>query len=250
MTEVDRADRFLTAWKRLERCLYEQRNEESNQRVNDDIIEILTWAWRTSRINTQVYSFLDRCRQARNAYAHVVFDGYEGPVTLPPAPVVERLERIAGALAKPPKVTAVSVKARVCRPETPVLEALAEMRVRDFSQLPYLDPSQGWRLITRDQIARWVEASAEVDAACLLDLTQPVAGLAGLPSVGAVIPRLAPRSMLLSDAVAELTSAFETPDHESGGYPVLLVLDSERSSTSPELFAADDLPRAYHVLGR
>ena len=38
---------------------------------------------------------------ARNAYAHVSFDGYDGPVTHPPLEVVHRLERILASLRSP-----------------------------------------------------------------------------------------------------------------------------------------------------
>lgn len=244
------AARFIHAWKQLALFLEDAFRQARPREEVPDTANLLRWAERTGMITSNSAYFLDRCRQARNAYAHVVFDGYEGPVTLPPTEVVHRLERLVNALVRPPVVTAVSVKAVTCDAETPILDALGVMRIQDFSQLPYLHPERGWLLVTRDQVARWVECSAEHDAACLLDLTQSVRHVTEQAGVGPVVPRMAPTSMLLADAVDQLAQAFEAPDHHVGGYPALLVTDRPESGDPPQILAADDLPRAYSVLGR
>jgi hypothetical protein len=193
--------------------------------------------------------FLQSCRQARNAYAHVAFDGYAGAVTLPPPPVVERLERIVASFRNPVKVTSVAVAAQTCDPATPLQHALRLMRQGDFSQLPYCHPDRGWLLVTRDQLARWLQVHADDSGLALVDLTQPVATLADDPRVGPVQPRRVPPATLLAEAIDQLEEALHLPDHEPGGYPFLLV-DAAGSRTPPKVVSVDDLPQAYDLLGR
>lgn len=241
------AERFLDAWKRLSNHLRMVYDGPADSTRTDDSA-LIRWAYRSGVLREDSFTFVDRCRQARNAYAHVVFEGYQGPIAVPPRPVVYRLERLANAMVNPPKVTAVSVPAVTCAATTSILEALRIMRHENFSQLPYLSDDLGWVLITRDHVSRWVEYSAESDAACLLDLTHRVNELSGLAGVSPVLPKKSNRNSLLADAVEELAAAFQTPDHSQGGYPLILVVDE--GSTSPEVLAAEDLPRAYEVLGR
>jgi len=245
------AERFLEAWKILSshlRALRAASPESSSESEALDDSTVIRWAYRTGVISSETFTFIDTCRRARNAYTHVVFDGYGGPIAVPPLEIVHRLERLASTLRNPPKVTSVSVPAICCSRDTTILEALRLMRQEDFSQLPYLDPDRGWMLVTRDRISRWVEVSAESDSACLLDLSHEVHRLPDLAGVAPVVPKQVNRSTLLADAVRELAIAFETPDMAQGGYPLLLVIGGD--SQAPEILAAEDLPRAYEVLGR
>ncbi len=245
------AERFLDAWKSLSSHLSALREASFKSSPGSEPLDdsaTLRWAYRTGVLSSETFTFIDTCRRARNAYAHVIFEGYGGPVAVPPLEVVHRLERLASSLRNPPKVTAVSVPAVTCSANSSILEALRIMRHENFSQLPYFTPDRGWLLITRDHVSRWVEASTEADAVCLLDLSCEVASLPELAGVASVVPKQTSRSTLLADAVRELADAFAAPDTALGGYPLLLVV--EDGSQSPEVLAAEDLPRAYEVLGR
>jgi CBS domain-containing protein len=245
------ADRFLTAWKTLESCLKERWTEVERRprAVAPDSVQLLRWAERRKLISASAEDFLQSCRQARNAYAHVSFDDYAGPVTIPPRQVVLRLERIASSFRNPAPVAAVAVAARTCAPDTTLREALRLMRDGDFSQLPYCHATHGWLLVTRDQIARWLETRAGADGIALVDLSEPVSALADDPRVGPVVPRRLAPSSSLAEAVAELEDALHVPDQQIGGYPVVLVAADDRAP-SVHILAADDLPRAYDLLGR
>lgn len=242
------ADRFLAAWKRIEGHIAGLIAASGEQ--GKDAHDALRWAERQRVISARVEDFLHDCRRARNAYVHVAFDGYSGPVTVPPREVVHRLERIAVGLTAPPSVTALAQPAHVCDSSTSVVEALAVMREGDFSQLPYRHDQLGWLLVTRSQIARWVEASAEPDGHCLLNLTTPVSGIADVEGVGPVVPRILPPTAMLAEAISELQQAFITPDHEVGGYPALLVVSPSQEAAPPRIVTSDDLPRAYAMLGQ
>ena len=241
------AERFVESWKRLEFFLKESYREAHGVAMPRDT-EALWWARQAGILSQDSFNFLTKCRHARNAYSHVIFDDYDGPVAVPPLPVTHRLERLVGALTNPPKVTAVSVRATTCDAYTPILDALRVMKKQDFSQLPFRSPGVGWMLVTREQVSRWVEGSAESDAACLLDLSRPVSDLPELAGVGPVIPRTVNRSTLLAEAVEELSNSFQIPDRDRGGYPLILVVGE--SESTPDVLAAEDLPRAYKMLGR
>ena len=122
------------------------------------------------------------------------------------------------------------------------------MRECDFSQIPYHHDEHGWVLVTRAQIAHWVEHSAETDGACLLDTTTPVAHLADHSWPGPVIARRLLTTARLADVVAEIEDAFTTPDHEDGGYPTVLVIE-QNSDNPPFIMVPADLPGAYRRLG-
>jgi hypothetical protein len=123
------------------------------------------------------------------------------------------------------------------------------MHQGDFSQLPYRHEQHGWLLVTREQVARWLEAQADDDGMALVDLGEPVVALADDPRVGPVVPRRLSASASLVDAVAELEAALHTPDHAPYGYPLILVTVKGRNAPI-RVLAVDDLPRAYEVLGR
>ncbi|GAA1790045.1 hypothetical protein HC028_00075 [Planosporangium flavigriseum] len=241
------ADRFMAAWRALEACLKDRWSELEQQQSRyaiPDNAQLLRWAEQRKLLTRSAADFLDSCRHARNAYAHVSFDDYAGPVALPPEQVVLRLERVVSSLRNPARITEVAVEARTCEPSTPLREALSLMHKGDFSQVPYRHDQHGWLLVTREQVARWLEAQADEDGMALVSLGQPVVTLADDPRVGPVIPRRLPASAPLVDAVTELEAALHTPD-----YPLVLVTVKGRN-TPVRVLAVDDLPRAYEVLGR
>jgi hypothetical protein len=105
------ADRFLTAWKRLEAEIG-SRWAATNRGVREpDMAAMLAWAERQHLFSGEATDFLHSCRAARNAYAHVSFEGYDGPVTHPPLEVVHRLERILASMRSPVRLTSVAPRA-------------------------------------------------------------------------------------------------------------------------------------------
>jgi len=247
---ADLADRFLTSWKHLEQHLCTRWNSHApRQAVSNDMDRALAWAREQRLISVDSEDFLRQCRNARNAYAHVAFDGYVGPVTLPPEPVVRRLERITESLRTPVRVERVSKPALTCEPTTPLRDALHEMRQNDFSQLPYQHPELGWLLVTRDQVARWLEVEAEDDPIVVVDLSTDVRQLADDLRIGPVHPRSVAGGCTVTDVLAELEEALRQPDDQVGGYPAVLVVARDPSAP-PRILAPDDLPHLYKVLGR
>jgi len=241
---------FHKIWNHIVEHLEEihQENTPTNQ-GGVDPVRLIDWAEDHHHLTKAQSRFLHQCRRARNAYAHVAFDGYQGPLGFPPKDVADRLGRILSSLTKPPKASSGLPRATTCEADTPIRDALALMREHDFSQLPYRHPDQGWLLVTRAQIAHWVEQSTEHDGACLLDLKSPVGYLAGESGPGAVVPRRLSTGDRLADVVLELEQAFVTPDHEPGGYPTVLVLE-DGSDNPPFIMAPDNLPESYRRLGR
>ena len=247
--EATAADRFLTAWKRFEAEIRSRWGAENKGIREPDAAAILAWAERRHLVNGEAADFLHSCRTARNAYAHVSFEGYDGPVTHPPLEVVHRLERILATLRSPARLTSVAPRAITCDASCTLRDALALMRKHDFSQLPYCHDKLGWVLVTREQVSRWLEAETDVDGSALTDLTLPVSTLADRPDVGPVQPRLLSPEATLSDALKELEGALRTPDSEPGGYAIILIIRPD-ASVSPSILASDDLPRLYELLGR
>ena len=101
VSQATAADRFLTAWKRLEAETSSRWRASHRGTREPDAAAILAWAERQHLLSGEAADFLHSCRAARNAYAHVSFDGYDGPVTHPPLEVVHRLERILASLRSP-----------------------------------------------------------------------------------------------------------------------------------------------------
>ncbi|WP_446215551.1 hypothetical protein [Micromonospora sp. IBHARD004] len=253
MASVDRlslADRFEDAWRALESHLRQQwRQHAEHSGKAPDAAGLTAWARGQSILTSDQETFLDRCRGVRNAYAHVSFDDYSGPVAFPPRQVVERLEKILGGLRDPKAIEDVARRAVTCLPSTPMQEALRMMHRGDFSQLPYRHESGEWMLVTREQVGRWVEAYADNDGLALLDLAVPVSTLADDPKVGPVVPRRLAPSASLATALAEIEDALHRPDEADGGYPLVLVV-GPGGKPSVRVLAVDDLPRAYRELGR
>jgi len=247
--EATVADRFLNAWKRLEAELASRWGTEHKGIGIPDSATLVIWAERQHLVNRGAADFLQSCRAARNAYAHVSFEGYNGPVTLPPMEVVHRLERILASLRSPARLTSVAPRAVTCEASSTLRDAVPPLRGHDFSQLPYRHNELGWTLVTREQVSRWLEAETDMDGTALTDLTLPVSTLADRPDVGPVQPRILQADATLSDALKELEGALRTPDSQDGGYAAIIINGPEASS-SPWLLASDDLPRLYELLGR
>jgi hypothetical protein len=240
---------FTDRWIHIQQHLEEEyRADSPSSRRIPDAEDLINWAADSKRLSLKQKDFLHKCRRARNAYAHVAFDGYEGPIGFPPKDVLDRLGRVHSSLTNPPKASSGLPRALTCEASTPVREVLCVMRERDFSQIPYHHDQHGWVLVTRAQIAHWVEDSAETDGACLLDTTTPVAHLADRHWPGPVIARRLFTTARLADVVAEIEEAFTTPDHEDGGYPTVLVIE-QNSDNTPFIMVPADLPGAYRRLG-
>jgi hypothetical protein len=243
------ADRFLTAWKRLEAEISSRWGDAHKGTREPDTAAMLTWAERQHLMSDAAADFLHSCRAARNAYAHVSFEGYNGPVTHPPREVVYKLERILASLRSPAQLTSIASTAVTCDASCTLRDALTLMRMHDFSQLPYLHDAFGWVLVTREQVSRWLEAETDAEGSALTDLTLPVSSLADRQDVGPVQPRLLGPDANLSEALMELEGALRTPDSEPGGYAAVLI-NRRDVSAAPWILASDDLPRLYELLGR
>lgn len=243
------ADRFLAAWKRAEHELLASWRKAHKGARDPDAATLILWAEREHHATADVADFLHNCREARNAYAHVSFGGYDGPVTHPPAQVVQRLERIAAALACPATIASFASRAVTCSSGTSLADALRVMGENDFSQLPYQHPQHGWVVVTREQVSRWLEAEADEEGAVLSELASPVSALADHPTVGPVLVRQVASTATVIDALHELEGALRTSDALPGGYPTVL---ARGRSLADELWilTADDLPRMYGLLGR
>jgi hypothetical protein len=107
------AERFLSAWIRLENDLT-SRYRDATSTSRADTTSVLRWAERTHLLSPGAVDFALHCRDARNAYAHVCFDGYDGPVTNPPSEVTQRLERLAATLRDPVHATSLAAVATTC----------------------------------------------------------------------------------------------------------------------------------------
>jgi hypothetical protein len=242
------AERFLSAWIRLENDLT-SRYRDATSTSRADTTSVLRWAERTHLLSPGAVDFALHCRDARNAYAHVCFDGYDGPVTNPPSEVTQRLERLAATLRDPVHATSLAAVATTCEASCRLDQALAVMHKNDFSQLPYHYPASGWLLITREQVSRWLEVAADEDGAALLDLHTSVGALADDPRIGPVVPRILQKGTTVSRALDQLELALSTPDSEPGGYAFLLLL-GPTANHAPHVLTSDDLPRLYDLLGR
>lgn len=243
------ADRFLTAWKRLEAETSSRWRAAHKGLKEPGAGAILVWAEREHLVNSETADFLHSCKAARNAYAHVSFEGYDGPVTHPPVEVVHRLERILASLRFPARLTSIAPRAVTCKASCTLRNALEVMRTHDFSQLPYRHDELGWILVTREQVSRWLEAEADAEGAALSDLTLPVSTLAEHQHVGPVRARVLGSDATLVDALKELEGALRTPDSQAGGYAAVLITGQDVSA-DPLFLASDDLPRLYRLLGR
>ena len=124
------------------------------------------------------------------------------------------------------------------------------MHQHNFSQLPYRHDTHGWVLLTRYQVARWLEAQAEEDDIVLGDLSVPVTALADDPRVGPVVPRTLTPASSVVEAIRELEDALHSPDEIDGGYPLVLVEQPQHRKNPIHVFTVADLPRAYDLLGR
>jgi hypothetical protein len=242
------ADRFIEAFKSIERQLGDKWCDVHSRDKPPALYAVLSWAERNHRITGDTAEFLHACRQARNAYAHVTFAGYTGPITLPPEQVVLRLERINEMLRSPALLYAVAPLAEICSPFTPLRQALATMSSHDFTQLPYRHPDRGWELITRDQVARWVEVESAIDGTASLDLDTPVRSLADDSRIKPAVPNLVSPSTTVPQAVTILDTALRALHTVTGGYPVLLIPPGDDHSC--KIVNAYDLPRLNALLGR
>ncbi len=243
--DADLATRFMTAWKRIENHLTNLPGMQKG-----DMGQMLRWAERRRLITADAEDFLQACRRARNAYAHIAFEGYVGAVTLPPRSVVERLERLSIGLAFPGRAVSVASKARTCRDTDSVRTALDVMRAQDFSQVPYRHERHGWVLFTRRQVSAMVEAAADDSSTSLVDLSSTLREIGADPAVGMTVPARLPWSATVTEALESFEQTLVTPDDQPGGYPAVLLVREPGDAAAPAILTADDLPRLYQTLGR
>jgi hypothetical protein len=118
----------------------------------------------------------------------------------------------------------------------------------DFTQLPYRHPARGWELITRDQVARWVEVEAAADGTASLNLDVPVHSLGDDSRIKPAVPNLMSPSATVPQAVTFLDTTLRALHTVSSGSPVLLIPPDDNYSC--KIVNAYDLSRLNALLGR
>lgn len=245
------AGRYLTAFRNLERILRE-RARAAGLLINADdrereVYELLNVAQAQRWVMGDAAAFLHACRRARNAFAHVGFDGYSGPAALPPEQVVFRLERITASLTNPPKAKTVCQNAITCNPESRIGTVLALMHERDLSQIPYRLSDGSWELVTHQTISRWASAEAGTGSECLLDLSMSVSDVVDASGMRCR-PVVRQGDALVAELIAHLEEAVDLPDDAVGGYATVLV--ESNGNETVRIFTPEDLPAAYELIGR
>jgi len=77
--------------------------------------------------------------------------------------VIHRLGRIGSALRHPARAQGFAPPAVTCDQDCRLDHALDLMREHDYSQLPNRPQDDGWLLVTREQVSRWLEVEADAD---------------------------------------------------------------------------------------
>lgn len=252
LANVDRDERasraaqdFDRTWRRLEEHLEATYADAlMDRRPEGSLLNLISEARRRGHLRDDSCRFLHACRQLRNVYTHVNYEGYAGPLAVPPAGVLSRLKALVDDLTRPPRIGDFTIEAVTCEASTPLVQVLVMMKQHDYSQLPYEDGDK-WRLVTREQVACFVErevAEQGVEIVSLEGITAlNVAGCA--PSE----PVSVSEGESVRNVVAMLTTALAQPSTST--YPAVLVSRPQTRST-PKVVLADDLPRLYAAIGR
>ena len=230
-------DRFNGAWRRFERCL--NGLYPPDRREGGDSEAQIRRAMADGVVTREQGGFLEACRRVRNAFTHVSFDEYDGPAAAPPQPVVVRLERLVRELVDRVRLKEVTKPALTCRADDQLQDVLREMKEHDYTQVPYQLEGTGWVLLTRDQVARWVEDSAQENLV-MVDLHTTVGELS--EAVGPVVPTVLAADSYLVDALAHLEWS------EGEAYPAVIV--DRGQGKPPGVLTAWDIPELYRRLGR
>jgi CBS domain-containing protein len=230
-------ERFNGAWQRFERYLKGLYPPEGRQ--GSDSEAQIRRAVVDSVVTREQGQFLDACRRVRNAFTHVSFDEYDGPAAAPPQPVVVRLERLVRELVDHVRLKEVTKPALTCRADHPLQDVLREMKEHDYTQVPYHLEGTGWVLLTRDQVARWVEDSAQENLV-MVDLHTTVGELA--QAVGPVVTTVLTADSYVADALVHLEWS------EGEAYPAVIV--DRGPGKPPGVLTAWDTPELYRRLGR
>lgn len=231
-------DRFHGAWRRFEG--YMNGLYPPDRRGGNDTEAQIRRATADGVFTREQGAFLEACRRVRNAFTHVSFDEYDGPAATPPQPVVVRLERLVREHVDRVRLKEVTQPAVACRADDPLQDVLRKMKEHDYTQVPYHLPGTGWVLLTRDQVARWVEDSAEENLV-MVDLRTRVGELAD--AVGPVVPTVLDDDSYVVDALAHLEWT------EGEAYPAVVVVDRGRVE-HPAVLTGWDIPELYRRLGR
>lgn len=230
-------DRFNSSWRRFERYL--NGLYPPDRRGGSDSEAQIRRAMADGVVTREQGGFLEACRRVRNAFTHVSFDEYDGPAAAPPRPVADRLERLVRELVDRVRLKEVTKPALTCRADDQLQDVLREMKERDYTQVPYHLEGTGWVLVTRDQVARWVEDSAQENLV-MVDLHTTVGELS--EAVGPVVPTVLAADSYVVDALAHLEWS------EGEAYPAVIV--DRGQGKPPGVLTAWDIPELYRRLGR
>jgi predicted transcriptional regulator len=230
-------DRFNRAWRRFEQHL--NAAYPPAERGSSDTQAQIRQATAHGMLTREQGQFIEACRRVRNAFTHVSFDEYDGPAAAPPQPVVVRLERLVRELVDHIRLKEVTKPALTCRADDQLQDVLREMKEHDYTQVPYHLEGPGWVLLTRDQVARWVEDSAQENLV-MVDLHTTVGELS--EAVSPVRPTVLGSDSYVVDALTHLEW------NEGEAYPAVIV--SRGPWKPPGVLTAWDIPELYRLLGR
>lgn len=236
---------FDRAWRRLEEHLESTyANAVPDDRGEGRLRALIDEARRRGHLREDSQRFLHACRRLRNVYTHVNYEGYAGPLTVPSTPVLKRFIALVDDLTRPPKIGSYAVEAVTCEATTPLVDVLVTMKDHDFSQLPYRDATC-WRLVTREQVACFVEAQVALEGVALVSLegVKAIDVAEAAPSE----PESVNEGEPVRNVVATLAHLLKHPSSEK--YPAVIVL-ARQTGSLPRIVLADDLPRLYAALGR
>ncbi|HLO11888.1 MAG TPA: CBS domain-containing protein [Pseudoneobacillus sp.] len=168
----DKVARFEAAFNRIHEKLKELVKETHEHAPYSDVLYSARKLHNVVRFN---YENLKQFGYLRNAIVHkkIREDFY---IAEPHDKVVEEIERISGILLQPPLALSVaSQPVKSYSPHTPLIEILAMMDEKGFSQFPIYANSNFQGLLTDGGIAKWlsrnlVGKSAHLDGVTAADL--------------------------------------------------------------------------------
>jgi hypothetical protein len=201
-----------------------------------DAVDAVDELYRRDQIDVREQSQLHAARRLRNLLTHTVGLPGDVPLAVPTGELVDLLQIVSSRLShQPPTIGEVAVPAHLVAADMPVLTALQELYIRDFSQAPYRCPDGRYRMFTTEQVARWIAMN---------DGANDVAGITveDMAAFGPSAPAADVKPTKPTQAAVERLVE-SLGEQQQDVVPVLIVRD-RRSENAPRLFAPADLPRA------
>jgi CBS domain-containing protein len=177
----------------------------------------------------------------RNAITHERRGGEA--IAEPHDSVVSDLQRLAAALANPPRVLPTFAKqVHTVHVSDPIDKALAFFFPRNFSQVPVVSDGRVVGLLTTNTVSRWLAAQVKRE---IVDLTEHTVADALKLTEYEGSWRLMARTTLLADVV----SAFDAAENAGRRLDAILLTHSGRSSESlMGIVTIHDMPKVLREL--